>query len=133
MTVIAFFLILILLVVSQFILKTVLAKKFQLKKLPSGTGRFVNERHQKYDLALSILFLVLFLLFTLTDLVQTSMFDIASPYIIFPVIFIIMELVRAWFQWNETDEPKRAYVTLINSSILVVLIIFYYLYIIFYL
>ncbi|HHU19041.1 MAG TPA: DUF4181 domain-containing protein [Bacilli bacterium] len=132
MTVITFFLILVLLVVFQFIIKRVLAKKFELKKLPSGTGRFVNNQHQKIDLGLSILFLILFLLFTMTDLVQANMFDVASPYIIFPVLFIIMELIRAWFQWNKTDQPKRAYITLMNVSILVVLIIFYYLYVIFY-
>lgn len=132
MTVITFFIILILLLISQFIIKHSLTKKFQLSKKP-GKGRFINTRHQKIDMFLTFAFLALFLLFTLTDLVQTDMFDIASPYILFPILFIIMELVRAWFQWKKSNEPKRAYLTLMNVSILIVLIIFYYLYIIFYL
>lgn len=133
MTVISFFIILIVLLILQFYIKRVLTKRFNLTKQPSGQGRFVNKRHQKIDLILSLIFLVLFVLFFFTDIVQVGMFDLASPYIIFPVIFIAMECVRAWFQFNETDEPKRAYVTLMNVSMLVVLIIFYYLYLIFYL
>ena len=132
MTVITFFAILILLLIFQFYIKSFLSKKFQLTGVRAGKGRFVNNRHQLIDFGLSAIFIILFLLFTMTDIVKAGMFEIASPYIIFPVIFIIMELVRAWFQWKETDEPKRAYITLMNVSILVVLIIFYYLYIMFY-
>ena len=131
MTVITFLVILILLVLSQFLIKIFLTKKFQLSKKP-GKGRFVNTNHQKTDMILTLAFIALFLLFTLTDLVQANMFDASSPYILFPILFIIMELVRAWFQWNKSNEPKRAILTLMNISILIVLIIFYYLYIIFY-
>ncbi|PXW92111.1 uncharacterized protein DUF4181 [Streptohalobacillus salinus] len=94
-----------------------LNRYFKLEKRTIFTNHYVNDTHKKVDfigrfVSIVVIVSIFFYLFSLEN-----DFLLAIGYLLVFSIQIIFDGVRAYFEWYQSDEPKRAVVTLVRIGL----------------
>ena len=107
----------------MYLTKRLLRKKFNIEKTQKKFYSYnhINKCHARIDWSLRILTVVVN--FILIFLISYERISILSISLVLVLIIISDYLVRAFFEWRYTDNPKEAILTISDMVILLVSVI----------
>ncbi|ALS75914.1 hypothetical protein AUC31_12225 [Planococcus rifietoensis] len=97
----------------NFVLRKIL--KIEKEKKDFFSSYYVNERHEKIDKWLKRLWLLLSVIIIYLVFIQE--FPILLYLMLFIVLMVLDSLVRAYFQWKHSDQPKQAVLILSEMAV----------------
>lgn len=116
------------------VIKHFLRKVLKIEKVKRGffSNQYINDRHRRIDWgirAVTVLTFIIFILISIYEDISYIMQDISINSIFMVIsIYLLMAdcLVRAYFEWRHTPNPKQSILTLSEMLLLVIAIIFFF-------
>ena len=100
-----------------------LNRYFKLEKRTVFSHHYVNRAHKKVDIMGRLISTTMIFLLFVYFFPQGNDLMLAIAYLLVFSIQIIFDGVRAYFEWYQSDQPKRAIVTLVRMGVWMIVLL----------